>query len=281
MADKRGLVASYPFIVQAPEAYQPRNEERFRAQMAQVNADILDRLTNLETDVDAVETAVAAIPPPPVVPAFADAAEALAGISPDTIISPETLKVVTDTIADPPPFASTAEARAGVVTDKVMSPALVRALSGLILSPDLTGTPGHLFTGIPPEATEVDLSLIQIGMGAVSMVFTLNEITSGYSLVRMFGGATFSANLDFTNGIVIDNTVAGLSYSGTISLARNGVTGWYVKGGAIRRTGGPPSGMYQWAGGHHNISADGSLTQFRVAAGANLTAGRASLRWRI
>lgn len=51
MADKRGLVASYPFAVQAPEEYQPRNEERFRAQMAQANADIMDRLANLEQDV--------------------------------------------------------------------------------------------------------------------------------------------------------------------------------------------------------------------------------------
>jgi len=100
MVDKRGLVASYPFAVPAPEQYQPRNEERFRAQMAQANAEINDRLANLETDVDAVEQGLAAIPPPPTVPAFATDPEALDGTSPDTIISPATLKVVLDTLAE-------------------------------------------------------------------------------------------------------------------------------------------------------------------------------------
>ncbi len=100
MADKRGLVASYPFAVPAPEQYQPRNEERFRAQMAQANAEIYDRLANIETDVDAVEQGLAAIPPPPTVPAFATDAQAVGGTSADTIISPATLKVVLDTLAE-------------------------------------------------------------------------------------------------------------------------------------------------------------------------------------
>lgn len=97
MADKRGLVASYPFAVPVPEQYQPRNEERFRAQMAQANAEIYDRLANIETDVDAVEQGLADIPPPPT---FATDPEALAGTSPDTIISPATLKLVLDTLTE-------------------------------------------------------------------------------------------------------------------------------------------------------------------------------------
>lgn len=55
---KRGLVASYPFSASTPEAYNPRNEERFRAQMAQVNADIMDRLANLEQLVDDLQKRV-------------------------------------------------------------------------------------------------------------------------------------------------------------------------------------------------------------------------------
>jgi hypothetical protein len=100
MADKRGLVASYPFAVPVPEQYQPRNEERFRAQMAQANAEIYDRLANIETDVDQAQADLAAIPPPPVVPAFATDPEALDGTSPDTIISPATLKLVLDTLTE-------------------------------------------------------------------------------------------------------------------------------------------------------------------------------------
>jgi hypothetical protein len=97
MADKRGLVASYPFAVQAPDTYEPRNEERFRAQMAQANAEIYDRLANIETDVDAVEKGLGSIPSPA---SFATGPEALDGTSADTIISPATLKLVLDTLTN-------------------------------------------------------------------------------------------------------------------------------------------------------------------------------------
>lgn len=98
MADKRGLVAAYPFAIQAPEEYQPRNEERFRAQMTQANADIFDRLASIETDVDTLQDE-----PPPVIPAvppFATVPEAIDGTSPDTIISPLTLDAVLATLTN-------------------------------------------------------------------------------------------------------------------------------------------------------------------------------------
>jgi hypothetical protein len=100
MADKRGLVAAYPFAAQTPETYEPRNEERFRAQMAQANAEINDRLATIETEVDAVQEGLAAIPPPPVVPDFATEPEAIAGTDPDTIISPATLSAVLATLTE-------------------------------------------------------------------------------------------------------------------------------------------------------------------------------------
>lgn len=58
---RRGLVATYPFSASTPEDYKPRNEERFRAQMAQVNADMLDRLANLEQLVDDLQKRVAVL----------------------------------------------------------------------------------------------------------------------------------------------------------------------------------------------------------------------------
>lgn len=45
---ERGINASYPFAVQTPRLYDYRNEERFRAQQVQANAEIQDRLANLE-----------------------------------------------------------------------------------------------------------------------------------------------------------------------------------------------------------------------------------------
>lgn len=71
MADERGLVASYPFAVPAPEQYQPRNEERFRAQMAQANAEIFDRLANIETNIASLARLVGGIPVPAAFPSGA------------------------------------------------------------------------------------------------------------------------------------------------------------------------------------------------------------------
>lgn len=98
MVDRRGLSASYPFVVPTTPDYQPRNEERFRAQMAQANAEINDRLASVEEGVGQAQKDIANIPPPPVVPAFATGPEAIEGSSPDTIISPETLAAVLDTM---------------------------------------------------------------------------------------------------------------------------------------------------------------------------------------
>jgi hypothetical protein len=58
---KRGIAAAYPFSASTPDAYNARNEERFRAQMAQINAEILDRLANLEQLVDDLQKRVAVL----------------------------------------------------------------------------------------------------------------------------------------------------------------------------------------------------------------------------
>jgi hypothetical protein len=61
MAERRGLTAAYPFPVSPGAAYRPRNEERFRAQIAQSNADILDRLAALEEELAAANARIAAL----------------------------------------------------------------------------------------------------------------------------------------------------------------------------------------------------------------------------
>lgn len=62
MVERRGIVAPYPFAVPTPEVYQPRNEERFRAQVAQSTAETLDRLSGLETDIARVAADIGLAP---------------------------------------------------------------------------------------------------------------------------------------------------------------------------------------------------------------------------
>lgn len=95
---ERGLTAIYPFSSTPSAEYNAANEERFRAQVAQANAEVNDRLASIETDVDTLQDA----PPPviPTVPAFATEPQAIDGTSSDTIISPETLAAVVATLTN-------------------------------------------------------------------------------------------------------------------------------------------------------------------------------------
>jgi hypothetical protein len=131
-------------------------------------------------------------------------------------------------------FATPAEARAGVRPDAVMSPATVRALSGLISSPVGIPLAGHTLVGIPDEATEIEMLLDYIGSGAAAAYnidITMNGIVAAYVTFRtaLANGVAVAAGDLITTALRCEAFANSQSLVGHVKLLRGPVQ-WIVDG---------------------------------------------------
>lgn len=198
--------------------------------MAQANAEINDRLANAETGIDQAQKDIAAIPPPPVVPAFATEPEAIAGTSPDTIISPETLAAVLATLTnllvptgaimhfagDNPPGWLNCDGSVVTTANAALRNYLLAAGSpyGVVGAdpkvPDLRGEfvrGADLGRGVDPARVFGSSQLDQI-----------QRITGQFNDIQILGGAAQ------TVGVARRNTPTGSAiWQGAVNVARNSV----------------------------------------------------------
>ena len=186
---------------------------------------------------------------------------------------------IVQTVGGVTDFATQTEARAGTVTDKVMSPALVRSLCGAIESGSLVGLASYDFTGIPDEATEIDVLINFAGPNIAGANFAIrpNNVSSGYiSCQNRMKNGVASVITEDTAGFQINLPAATDNVFGNLMIRKAAIDDWTAYGSF--RLNATTNTLITGTG--PTLTSISSL-RLVPGGGGNFAVGSARLSWRI